>query len=361
MNYGWKLYIERSIYIATKHKMVSCSSNDTKGIITDKSVGLVITSPPYPMIQMWDICFSSQSPAVENALKKHKYEDAFEEMHIVLDKTWEDIDRVLIDGGVVCVNVGDANRNCDGCFKMFSNHSRIIAKFLSMGYDVLPDIHWRKPTNAPNKFMGSGMYPPCAYVTYEHEYILIFRKGMNRIFSAKEKKLRHQSAYFWEERNIWFSDLWDLNGVKQQLKETVTRDRSAAFPFELAYRLINMYSIKEDLVYDPFAGTGTVMKAAMLSERNSINVEIDTDLCQDTIRTVEADKKLLNTYIDHRIQCHLKFLDSQPDEKKAMLYQNSNHPFKVKTKQETEILISFIRNIIIQKDKVVCEYEKMNL
>lgn len=186
----------------TKHRIIACDSRDTHKIIDDKTVALVVTSPPYPMIDMWDDCFSDESEGVRRALTEDRFEDAFEEMHLVLDRVWEEVDRVLIDGGVVCINIGDATKNCNGQFKLFSNHTRIINKFLSMSYDILPDIHWHKPTNAPNKFMGSGMYPPCAYVTYEHEYILVFRKGNNRKFDNNERQIRHKSAYFWEERNI---------------------------------------------------------------------------------------------------------------------------------------------------------------
>ena len=139
----------------TNHRIIACDSCDTSKAIADKSVSLVITSPPYPMIGMWDECFSYLSNDVKEALSQSKFDDAFEAMHCILDKTWEDVDRIVIDGGVVCINIGDATKNCDGQFKLFSNHSRIISKFLSMGYDVMPDIHWHKPTNAPNKFMGS--------------------------------------------------------------------------------------------------------------------------------------------------------------------------------------------------------------
>lgn len=53
--------------------------------------------------------------------------------------------------------------------------------------------------------MGSGMLPCGAYVTLEHEWILIFRKGDKRIFkSANEKLVRMKSSFFWEERNVWF-------------------------------------------------------------------------------------------------------------------------------------------------------------
>ena len=87
----------------------------------------------------------------------------------------------------------------DGNFCLFSNHSRILSFLSKLGFTFLPDILWRKETNAPNKFMGSGMLPVSAYVTYEHEYILIVRKGKKRDFTAlDEKKLRKESAFFWK-------------------------------------------------------------------------------------------------------------------------------------------------------------------
>ena len=342
----------------TKHKIIFCNSKNTQEIIKNKIVGLVVTSPPYPMVEMWDECFSSQSQEVACALVEKRFEDAFEAMHCVLDQTWEDVDRVMIDGGIVCINIGDATKNCDGQFKLFSNHTRIITKFLSMGYDVLPDIHWHKPTNAPNKFMGSGMYPPCAYVTYEHEYILIFRKGKNRKFTNNEKTIRHNSSYFWEERNVWFSDLWELKGINQKLKSETSRARRAAFPFEQAYRLINMYSLKYDLIYDPFAGTGTVTRAAMASERNSIGVDIDSALCeQDTFDVLQSAVES-NIYTMERINKHKSFIRELPEDKKEKLYTNINHSFKVKTRQETEILVTTIASIDYSNGEIICTYTK---
>ena len=64
-----------------------------------------------------------------------------------------------------------------------------------MGYQVLPDILWRKQSNKPNKFMGSGMLPPNAYVTLEHEYILIFRKGETENLKNKLKKSIEEVAH----------------------------------------------------------------------------------------------------------------------------------------------------------------------
>ena len=176
--------------------------------LPDQSVELIVTSPPYPMIAMWDECFIQQDEQLTQACIEDEPYLAFERMHSVLDRVWKSCDRVLKTGGFLCINVGDATRSSHGVFQMFPNHARIIHFFAQKGYCILPDIHWRKPSNAPNKFMGSGMFPAGAYVTYEHEYILIFRKGGKRTFSSAQRKNRQKIAYFWEERNLWFSDLW---------------------------------------------------------------------------------------------------------------------------------------------------------
>ena len=185
----------------TKHEIIIGNSNNMKAI-PDGTVNLIVTSPPYPMIEMWDEMFSSQHPAIRNDLESGNGMAAFEKMHEVLNAIWQECDRVLADNGFVCINIGDATRTINDNFQLYSNHTQIINKFLSMGYCVLPDIHWRKQSNAPNKFMGSGMFPAGAYVTYEHEYILVFRKGGKRVFKGAEKALRQKSAFFWEERNV---------------------------------------------------------------------------------------------------------------------------------------------------------------
>ena len=63
-----------------------------------------------------------------------------------------------------------------------------------------------------------------------------------------EKQNRRESAYFWEERNTWFSDIWELKGVKQDLKNDKTRARSAGYCIDLPYRIINMFSCKGDTI-----------------------------------------------------------------------------------------------------------------
>ncbi|MFM6984984.1 MAG: DNA methyltransferase [Chitinophagaceae bacterium] len=130
--------------------------------------------------------------------------EVFELMHQELDKVWKECFRVLTEGGFLCINIGDATRTINGNFKLYNNHSRIAQYCNSIGFNEMPCILWRKETNALNKFMGSGMLPCGAYVTLEHEYILIFRKGSKRDYRKEvDKNARKNSAFFWEERNAF--------------------------------------------------------------------------------------------------------------------------------------------------------------
>ena len=193
----------------TTHKIYYKNANAMTSVAAN-SVDLIVTSPPYPMIAMWDNMFIKQDPATGKALESNRGYDAFKLMHNTLDKVWSECYRILKNGGFACINIGDATRTLNGNFMLYPNHARILNHLLKIGFTCLPAILWRKQTNAPNKFMGSGMLPAGAYVTLEHEYILIVRKGGKREFeNDSEKQNRHASALFWEERNTWFSRCMD--------------------------------------------------------------------------------------------------------------------------------------------------------
>ena len=191
------------------------------------------------------------------------------------------------------------------------------------------------------------MLPVGAYVTYEHEYILVLRKGVRRQFlSPTEKANRRESAFFWEERNIWFSDIWrDIKGVSQALGDTEARARSAAFPFELAYRLICMFSVKNDTVLDPFVGTGTTLAAALVSGRNAIGVEIDESLVKNTHATIGAAKDFANIRISDRFSRHIEFVTSRTTEKGPLKHINSHYGFPVMTGQEQDLLLNEVLTV----------------
>jgi len=342
----------------TTHRVLTANSNNISDL-TDQSVNLIVTSPPYPMIEMWDEMFSEQDPVIADCLRDGKGQEAFCKMHSLLNEVWKECDRVLKNNGFICINIGDATRTINGDFQLYSNHSKIIEYFFDLGYSVLPDIHWRKQSNAPNKFMGSGMYPAGAYVTYEHEYILIFRKGGKRVFKGKEKALRQKSAYFWEERNVWFSDLYDIKGTAQSIiSSKAVRDRNASFPLEIPYRLINMYSVEGDTVLDPFLGLGTTSIACMISNRNSVGIEIDPEIVSLALDNMNISIVSANRYIETRIRNHLDFIKALPQEKKEKCYQNEPHGFKVKTRQETAIEIEQIEAIDKIGNGYNCKYRK---
>ncbi|MCE2440708.1 MAG: site-specific DNA-methyltransferase [Candidatus Latescibacteria bacterium] len=332
--------------LKTLHTVFYANSENMKELKTE-SVDLVITSPPYPMIEMWDVAFTKQNPEIGDALRSNDGNRAFELMNRLLDNVWSEVYRVVKPGGIVCINVGDATRKINGDFKLYPSHSRIMYNCLNAGFQALPEILWRKQTNAPNKFMGSGMLPPGAYVTLEHEFILVLRKGGKREFAREGDKIRRRrSGFFWEERNVWFSDVWlDLKGAKQDLDDENLRKRSAAFPFELAYRLVNMFSVKEDLVLDPFLGTGTSMAAAMASCRNSIGYEIDanfgTALAARTTDIVASS----NQIIDERLARHIEFVKGRTVAGRALKYRNEIYGFPVMTRQEVGLLINDVREI----------------
>ena len=322
-------------------------NSQNMGIIPSSSVHLVVTSPPYPMIEMWDEMFSNQNSNIAKALKNGDGWKAFELMHRELDPVWKEIHRILVSGGIACINIGDATRSIGSNFKLYSNHSRILTAMITAGFCSLPTILWRKATNAPNKFMGSGMLPAGAYVTLEHEYILILRKGPKREFQGKqEKQLRRESAFFWEERNSWFSDIWfDLTGTSQTLANDKARLRSGAFPFELPYRLINMFSAKNDTVVDPFLGTGTTMAAAMAAGRNCIGFEIDPGFQNQILSMEDTIMETSNNRINQRIRNHMDYIDRRSKEKYQFKYVNRHYDFSVMTRQEIDLFLNPLESI----------------
>jgi DNA modification methylase len=258
--------------------------------VSDASIHLVITSPPYPMIEMWDQQFKSMDGKIDqlwtemiqekNSGKQEKVLDRiFDLMHENLGQVWRETYRVLVDGGLACINIGDATRNINGIFRLFPNHVKVVEHCEKIGFVTLPYILWRKPTTKPKykgkgTFLGSGMLPPNAYVTLDCEFILIFRKGGLRRFPPKDSA-RYNSKYTKQERDKWFTQIWDVIGTRQSLTEV--ERRVAAFPEEIPRRLIRMFSVVGDTVLDPFLGTGTTLKVAFELGRNMIGYEIDKE------------------------------------------------------------------------------------
>ncbi len=347
--------------LETGHRILWGDATDLAAI-SDASIDLVVTSPPYPMIEMWDSIFKDQSAEAARALKQGRPMAVSEAMHQVLDRVWRALWRVMRPGAIACINIGDAVRTMGGVFTLYPNHARILSALLAIGFNPLPVVIWRKQTNAPNKFMGSGMLPAGAYVTLEHEFVLVARKGDKRNFaSTSGKQRRHESAYFWEERNQWFSDVWfDLKGSRQKLSKS-ERHRSGAFPVELAYRLINMYALSGDTVLDPFLGTGSTMIAAMAAGRHSIGVEIDGSLKLTIQAGIDEMIPWANQRIDQRLADHRAFVAGREQTHGPLRHRNAHYGFSVVTGQERQL--RFYRPVAVRnldKDAFGVDYVAEN-
>jgi DNA modification methylase len=270
----------------TAHKII-LGNSQTMPELADGSVQLMVTSPPYPMIQMWDNLFAEADPKIAGLWQKlgancqeETVRQIYDAMHEYLGKVWQETYRVLVDGGIACINIGDATRSVNGKFQLYPNHARITEICEKIGFTTLPYILWKKPTTKPKykgkgAFLGSGFLPPNAYVTLDCEFILLFRKGNLRKFPPKDPQ-RYDSAFTKPQRDEWFSQIWTLKGTRQTASQL--ERRTAAYPDEIADRLIKMFSIKGETVLDPFLGSGTTTKIAMQNDRNSIGYESDQNL-----------------------------------------------------------------------------------
>ena len=98
-----------------------------------------------------------------------------------------------------------------------------------------------------------------------------FQERKPRRFTPKDNR-RYSSSFTKAQRDVWFSQVWSVHGAAQSLGKL--QKRSAAFPEEIPRRLVSMFSIIGDTIFDPFLGTGTTMKAACELNRNSVRLRI---------------------------------------------------------------------------------------
>lgn len=248
----------------TKNYLYIGDSRERIQEIRNDSIGLVVTSPPYWNIKDYD------------APDQIGFGQTYKEYISSLKTIWQGCFDVLIPGCRLVVNVGDQfvrAKDNNGVYEILPIHADIIKSCQDLGYIFLGNIIWEKITTTKTTggcvWMGSIYYPRDGYVTYEHEYILLFKKpGKAPRPTEKNKKMSRLSK---EERSKWFRGIWDdLPPARQE-------GHCAMFPEELAKRIIKMFSFAGDTVLDPFVGSGTTMKAAMKLHRNSIGIEINEE------------------------------------------------------------------------------------
>lgn len=245
----------------TEHRIVFGDSRSLNQV-KDKSVQLIITSPPY-----WQL----KDYGTDNQIG---FNDSYEEYINNLNLVWKECYRVLADGCRLCINIGDqfARSVYYGRYKVIPIRTEIIRFCETLGMDYMGAIIWQKATtmntSGGGAIMGSFPYPRNGILKMDYEFILIFKKlGTPPKVTAEQKRASILSKNEWNE---YFSSHWHFNGVKQL-------GHIAMFPEELPKRLIKMFSFVGETVLDPFAGSGTTSLAAMKLGRNSISYEINSE------------------------------------------------------------------------------------
>jgi len=234
-------------------------------LIPDKSVHLVITSPPY-----WQL----KDYGITNQIGYHEdYETYINNLNLV----WKECYRVLENGCRLCVNIGDqfARAVYYGRYKVIPIRTEIIKFCESFGFDYMGAIIWQKQTTTNTtggaSLMGSFPTPRNGILSIDYEFILIFKKLGTP--SKVSYAIKEQSKLTTEEWREYFSGHWNFGGAKQD-------GHIAMFPEELPKRLIKMFAFKGETVLDPFLGSGTTSLAARNLERNSIGYEINAEFIE---------------------------------------------------------------------------------
>jgi site-specific DNA-methyltransferase (adenine-specific) len=230
--------------------------------MSDESVHLVVTSPPY-----WQL--KDYGPKEQIG-----YNDTYEDYINNLNLVWNQCYRVLHKGCRMCINIGDqfARAVYYGRYKIIPIRTEIIKFCETIGFDYMGAIIWQKVTTCNTTggatVMGSFPYPRNGIVKLDYEFILIFKKRGKPPRVSKEIKAK--SRLLQDEWNQYFYGHWNFSGEKQD-------KHIAPFPEELPRRLIKMFSFVGDTVLDPFLGSGTTSVAALNLQRNSVGYEINRD------------------------------------------------------------------------------------
>ena len=284
----------KEVTIEMNMKVIIGDSQNLHELRND-SIQLVVTSPPY---------FNAP----------FDYPGLFESYHDFLEmmkNSAKELKRVVSKGRIVALVVDDTLING----KKYPVVSDITKIFADEGFKYRERITWVKPEGYIRISRRSGVilqhpYPMYFYPDNLQESILIFQNGDFDYKSISEKMRELSKVDKGEfQKNKWYLSVWNITNVlpnKNRLEKGI-----AAFPEEIPYRLIKLFSYHGETVLDPFLGSGTTMKVAKELQRNSIGYEIDIEL-KETIKSklniddskviLRSDAKQLRTKLQNNIE-----------------------------------------------------------
>lgn len=232
----------------TFRNRILCQSSEKMDGLPDECIHLMVTSPPY------------------NVTKAYDQDLSLQEYLSMLNRVWKETFRVLVPGGRACINIANLGRK-----PYIPLHAFIIEQMLSIGFLMRGEIIWDKAASAsPSTAWGSWLSASNPVLRDVHEYILVFSKtGFRRPKGDRESTI--QKDDFLE----WTKSVWTFPAVQAS-----KIGHPAPFPLELPHRCMQLYTYKEDVVLDPFTGSGTTCLAAQQDERIYVGYETNKDYCQ---------------------------------------------------------------------------------
>jgi site-specific DNA-methyltransferase (adenine-specific) len=225
--------------------------------LADCSVHLMVTSPPY------------------NVGKDYDEDLSLDEYLAFLRKVWTEVYRVLVPGGRACVNVANLGR------KPYIPLNGLIAKeMIDLGFLMRGEIIWDKAaSSSTSTAWGSWQSASNPTLRDTHEYILVFSKG-----SFRRDKMDGRASTISREEFLEFTkSVWEIPSESARKVK-----HPAPFPVELPYRLIQLYTFSDEIVLDPFMGSGQTALAALKAGRHYIGYEINgeyLELAKNRIQT----------------------------------------------------------------------------
>jgi modification methylase len=240
---------------------IFCKSSESMDELPDSSIHLMITSPPY------------------NVSKEYDDDLSLDEYREMLRKVFAETYRVLVTGGRACVNIANVGRK-----PYIPLHSYIIDDMTAAGFLMRGEIIWNKGASAGGSTAwGSWMSPSNPCLRDVHEYILVFCK---ETFSRKPPEKRNRTIKR-EDFLEWTKSCWEFPTVSAK-----KIGHPAPFPVELPHRLVQLYSYENEIILDPFCGSGTTCEAALMDNRKYVGYEINEEYVKLAEKRLSAENKL---------------------------------------------------------------------